>query len=164
MAVIDTVYSPEGKPISVVDQASTGFNALNAEEFLKLLVVQLQNQDPSEPVSNEALLGQISQMRNLQASIDLEETLDTLTKSQTSAASASFVSSAASLIGRQVTATVKDPLSGEDKTIQGEVTRAILKDGKAYVGIGEDEVPIENITKVSNEAISSVEEEEVLVE
>ena len=152
MAVIDTVYNPEGKPISVVDEASTGFNALNAEEFLKLLIVQLQNQDPTEPVSNEALLGQISEMRGLQASIDLEESLDQLTKNQTSAASASFASSAASMIGRYVTATVKNPLTGEDETVEGEVTRAILKDGKAYVGIGEDEIPIENITAVSDVA------------
>ncbi len=143
MAVIDTVQSPTGEKINIVDQNSQGFNALDSNSFMKLLITQLQNQDPTNPTGNEELLTQLSQMRSLQASVELEDTIKALTENQSSAATAAFASSSASLIGRIITATTEQ---GEE--IEGEVDRAILRDGKAFVGIGETEVPIENITSV----------------
>ncbi len=143
MAVIDTVQSPTGEKINIVDQNSQGFNALDSNSFMKLLITQLQNQDPTNPTGNEELLTQLSQMRSLQASVELEDTIKALTENQSSAATAAFASSSASLIGRSITATNEQ---GEE--IEGEVDRAILRDGKAFVGIGETEVPIENITSV----------------
>lgn len=143
MAVIDTVQSPTGETIDIVDQKSQGFNALDSNSFMKLLITQLQNQDPTDPTGNEELLTQLSQMRSLQASVELEDTIKALTDNQSSAATAAFASSSASLIGRIISATDEQ---GEE--IEGEVDRAILRDGKAFVGIGETEVPIENITSV----------------
>lgn len=143
MAVIDTVQSPTGETIDIVDQNSQGFNALDSNSFMKLLITQLQNQDPTDPTGNEELLTQLSQMRSLQASVELEDTIKALTENQSSAATAAFASSSASLIGRFITATNEQ---GEE--IEGVVDRAILRDGKAFVGIGETEVPIENITSV----------------
>lgn len=150
MAVIETVTSPTGQSIDIVDEKSQGFNALDSESFMKLLITQLQNQDPTEPTSNEALLTQLSQMRSLQASVELEDTIKLLTNNQSSAATAAFASSSASLIGRFVTAQTED---GE--AIEGEVDRAILRDGKAFVGIGVTEVPIENISSVRGQAAAS---------
>ncbi len=153
MAIIDTVYSPSGQAIPVVDAKDTGFNAMNPEAFLKLMIVQLQNQDPTEPTSNEELLGQISQMRSLQASLELEKMITMLATSQSSVASVSFASSAASLIGREVTGMTAESQGENGQTIPGEeitgiVERAILREGKAYIGIGDRELPVENLTKV----------------
>lgn len=148
MAVIETVYSPSGQPISIVDGKKTGFNALDSEAFLKLMIVQLQNQDPTQPTSNEELLGQISQMRTLQSSIELQEVIKALVDNQTSAATTNFASSAASLIGRTVTGTTAGDESNPGTEIEGVVERAMLRNGKAYVGIGVDEIPVENITRV----------------
>jgi len=147
MAGIETVTSPTGQQIDIVDEKSQGFNALDSGSFMKLLITQLQNQDPTEPTSNEALLTQISQMRSLQASVELEDSIKSLADNQSSAATAAFASSSASLIGRFVTAT-----NEQGETIKGEVDRAILRDGKAFVGIGDTEVPIENITSVRAQA------------
>ena len=143
MADISTVTSPTGQSINIVDDKEQGFNALDSDAFMKLLITQLQNQDPTEPTSNEQLLTQLSQMRSLQASVELEDTIKLLSDSQSSAATAAFASSSASLIGRVVTAT-----TDQGETIEGKVDRAILRDGKAFVGIGDIEVPIENITSV----------------
>lgn len=153
MSAIGSVLSPSGETIPIVDASKTGFNALGPEAFLKLMIAQLQNQDPTEPTSNEELLGQISQMRSLQSSIKLEELLESLATSQSSSATASFASSAAALIGHQVTGESLERTSGDvlipSKTIEGIVDRAVLRDGKAYVGIGEDEVPVEKIERVT---------------
>lgn len=132
--------SPTGEQIPIVDASETGFSALTAEDFLRLLIVQLQNQDPTEPTSNEELLGQLSQMQSLQSNLDLSETLENLTSAQLSSA---FTSSAGALIGKQIEATDEN---GEP--VSGIAERAILREGKTYIGVGDIEVPIENITLI----------------
>jgi len=165
MAVIETVYSPTGQPIEIVDGNDIGFNALDPEAFLELMIVQLQNQDPTEPTSNEELLNQISTMRSLQSSIELEDMIAMLANSQTASASANFASSAAGLIGHQVTGVIPES-TGEDgetipaEEIEGIVERAILRDGKAYVAIGDQELPVDSITSVTWPQVEMPEEPE----
>ena len=120
-----------------VAKEDTGFAALKSEDFLKLLITQLQNQDPSEPTSNEDLLNQITAMRSLQADIDLSDTLTALTNSQQ-------LSSAATFIGKTV--------SGRDANqvdITGKVTRAFVREGKTFV-------EIDDTTEVDLSTVSSV--------
>lgn len=61
---------------------SGGFSQLKAEDFFELLIQQLQFQDPLEPVSNEQLVGQISQIRDLEMNTRLAEALQALTGQQ----------------------------------------------------------------------------------
>jgi flagellar basal-body rod modification protein FlgD len=123
-----------------VARESTGFNALSAEDFLKMMIVQLQNQDPLEPTGNEELLNQISQMRSLQSSIELSEALKSVTSQQK-------LSSAASLIGKSVTGTITLG-DGTETTLEGIVERAFLKGGEAFVGLPDGELAVENISSV----------------
>lgn len=57
--------------------ASSKF-ALKTEDFIKMMITQLQNQDPLEPAKNEQLLAQMSQIGQLQASQDLQSSLKSL--------------------------------------------------------------------------------------
>ena len=41
---------------------------LKTEDFIKMMITQLQNQDPMEPAKNEELLAQMSQIGQLQSS------------------------------------------------------------------------------------------------
>ena len=81
---------------------STGAGATNtvaglgSEDFFKLLITQLMNQDPLEPTDNEGLLRQISSIRDIELSTTLTDSLQRLTGQQR-------FSSASSLIGRYVT-------------------------------------------------------------
>ena len=47
----------------------TGFAALGQADFIKLMTVQLQQQDPFEPVDNKEMLAQMAQFSSL-AGID----------------------------------------------------------------------------------------------
>src|SRR5687767_15910443 len=49
--------------------------ALKTEDFIKMMITQLQNQDPMEPAKNQELLAQMSQIGQLQSSTQLQETL-----------------------------------------------------------------------------------------
>ncbi len=74
--------------------AAGGYN-LQPADFIKMMVTQLQNQDPMQPASNSELLSQMSQIGQLQSSTDLQTTMKSLTMQ-------SQIGSASSLIGKNV--------------------------------------------------------------
>lgn len=126
--------------VQTIDAAATGFNGLTSEDFLKMMITQLQNQDPLEPTGNEELLNQISQMRSLQSNIELSDSLKSITGSQR-------LSTAASFIGQSVTGTVQG-LDGSAREVTGIVERAFIKDGQGYIGLPDVELPVDNIRSV----------------
>ena len=88
-------------PLIATDQpnkpnAAPSLGALSGDDFLKLMITQLTNQDPMEPMGNQELLEQISSIRDIELSM-------TLTKSLQALAGQEHYSSASSLIGRYVT-------------------------------------------------------------
>ena len=58
-----------------VEQQPGGFGALGHGDFLKLMITQLQQQDPFEPVDNKDMLAQMAQFSALAGSSDTNETL-----------------------------------------------------------------------------------------
>lgn len=51
---------------------------LGKDDFLKLLVAQLQNQDPLKPQDNAEFVAELAQFSNLEQTIGINERLDTL--------------------------------------------------------------------------------------
>ena len=49
--------------------------ALGSQDFYELLITQLTNQDPMEPMGNEELLRQIASIREIELSSSLTESL-----------------------------------------------------------------------------------------
>jgi flagellar basal-body rod modification protein FlgD len=79
--------------------AATAANGAGSEQrFLKLLVTQLNNQDPLNPLDNAELTSQLAQMSTVSGIEKLNATLDSLVAQS----GASQVLQSASLIGRSV--------------------------------------------------------------
>ncbi len=125
---------------SSTSQQDGGLNSLSSDNFLQMMIAELKNQDPLNPTSNDQLLSQISQMRSLQSSIELSDTLKSVSSQQQ-------LTSAASLIGKTVAGTVTDS-NGNAQSVQGVVDRAFVQGGDAYVGFGSQQVAIKNVTDV----------------
>lgn len=53
----------------------TGFDALGQGDFLRLLVTQLEQQDPLEPVDNKDMLAQMAQFSSLAGTTETNDTL-----------------------------------------------------------------------------------------
>jgi flagellar basal-body rod modification protein FlgD len=70
---------------------------LDYNSFLKLLIAQLQNQDPSQPMDSTAFVAQLASFSQVEQSINANSKLDSLL-------TASGLSIADSVIGRTVTA------------------------------------------------------------
>jgi flagellar basal-body rod modification protein FlgD len=96
---------------------------LDQNDFLKLLTVQLSQQDPMKPMDDSQFMGQMAQFTSLQQTKEMSNSLSAM-KSSTD------LSSASSLIGRRVTVTSK---SGD---IVGNVTGVDASTGTAEIEIG----------------------------
>ncbi|MEM8495766.1 MAG: flagellar hook capping FlgD N-terminal domain-containing protein [Planctomycetota bacterium] len=97
-----------------------GFNDLSSDEFLDIILTELTNQDPLAPNDTQALLEQLSSLRNIESQISLEESLEELVLQNS-------LSQAGSLIGKLVEGTANDgeQLSGTVESIRvndGETT------------------------------------------
>lgn len=102
------------------------------ETFLKLLITQLKNQDPLDPVQDKEFIAQLAQFSSLETLQSINEKLD-------GSASSSQVTQAVSLVGRNVT--MLDPELGEP--IQGQVEYVrILGDTEPMLRIRDSEYPI----------------------
>lgn len=92
---------------SAAASSSSASLGLKPSDFIKMMITQLQHQDPTQPTSNQELLSQMSQIGQLQSSTDLQATMKSVTL-QTQ------VGSASSLIGKKVAGidSSGNPLSG----------------------------------------------------
>ena len=82
---------------------------LKPEDFIKMMITQLQNQDPLEPAKNQDLLAQMSQIGQLQSSTSLQESLKGMVLQNQ-------IGSASALIGKTV-----QGLDGQDDPVTGLV-------------------------------------------
>jgi|TARA_B110000971_G_scaffold93913_1_gene96544 flagellar basal-body rod modification protein FlgD len=71
---------------------------MGQQQFLQLFTAQLQNQNPLEPVKNEAFVAQLAQFSSLEANLSMKGSLDTMVTSQ----AADRVMASAALIGKSV--------------------------------------------------------------
>jgi flagellar basal-body rod modification protein FlgD len=78
--------------------AKTGQAAMGQSDFLKLFTTQLTNQDPTDPVKNEAFVAQLAQFSQLEATTNMATSLSDFTTSMSS----SQMTNSAGLIGTQV--------------------------------------------------------------
>lgn len=73
-------------------------DALGQEDFLKLMVAQMQNQNPMEPDGNGEFLGQMAQFSTVSGLQEMQKSLNTLTSSLVS----NQALEASSMVGRYV--------------------------------------------------------------
>ena len=80
---------------STTSAAGGGWASLQPSDFIQMMVTQLQNQDPTQPTSNEDILQQISQIGQLQSADTLQTDLSQMVLQDS-------ISSAGNLIGKTV--------------------------------------------------------------
>lgn len=62
-------------------QALTEEDALGRDAFLKLLTTQLTNQNPLDPMDNEAFVAQLAQFSSLEAELGMQQSLEQMVSS-----------------------------------------------------------------------------------
>ncbi|GAX90528.1 flagellar hook assembly protein FlgD [Effusibacillus lacus] len=116
---------------------STGNSALGKDEFLKILLTQLQYQDPMSPMQDKDFIAQMAQFSALEQMTNMAAGFEKLQK-------VNSLGAAFNLLGTTVTYRNSD---GNDVT--GTVTGAEMKDGVMKVKVGEAFVDLLDIVKVT---------------
>ncbi|MCJ2122103.1 flagellar hook assembly protein FlgD [Methylobacterium sp. J-077] len=86
---------------------------LNYDNFLRLLLAQMKNQDPTAPMKSTEYMGQLATFSQVEQSVNANSKLDSLLKSTS-------MTQAQGLIGRTITSA--------DKSVTGQVTSVQVTD------------------------------------
>jgi flagellar basal-body rod modification protein FlgD len=63
-------------------QRARGVDTLKSEDFFKLMVTELQSQDPLEPTKTQDMIGQVANIRSIEQSERLNQSLERMTSTQ----------------------------------------------------------------------------------
>ena len=109
---------------------------MGKDDFMKLLMEQLKNQDPMKPMEDKEFITQLAQFRSLESIDALTEQMEALTGSQ-------MLVQAATLIGKPATAKLA---SGE--VVTGTISQVKMIDGKPTAVINGKEIDTSLITTI----------------
>ena len=99
--------------------------SMGQTEFLTLFTTQLKNQDPTDPVKNEAFVAQLAQFSQLEATTAMKDSMNSMVSSMSN----DRMLGAASLMGKQV-AVPDGPVMVTDTTVsQGTINVPTGADG-----------------------------------
>ena len=120
MSTVDSItssasswYATESGVDSVEDRT-----ALDKDDFLALMVAQLQNQDPLEPASNQEFAAQLAQYTSLEQMMQMNETMETsltydelLYQAQNNGTASNFIGKEVHAVGNIVAMEEDEPVS-----------------------------------------------------
>lgn len=123
--------------------AGNGLKDLEIDQFLQLMITELTNQDPLNPMDNTQLVQQIGEIRQISATTQLSDTLLAVSSGQS-------LATASNLIGKTVTA-----LNDQNEDVTGKVDSvSVLVDPKNddkrtyQIRIGESVIDLKNVRSV----------------
>ena len=111
-------------------------SSVSMNDFLSLLVTELQNQDPLDPMDDTQILQQVSQIKAIESNQRLSDTLTSMQTQQNLVA-------ASSLLQKTVTG-----LADSGSTITGQVDKVTVDSSGVKVCIGTDTISLSNISEV----------------
>ena len=110
--------------------------SIKASDFLKLLITQLTNQNPLDPMDDKAFMAQMAQFSSLEEMSSLNKTMTNFVNSQMAISATQQAAAASAYLGRDVTI-----LDENGDKVEGEVTAIhmnengesqVTVDGKLY--------------------------------
>jgi flagellar basal-body rod modification protein FlgD len=112
-------------------------SSLGKDDFLKLLVTQLQHQDPMNPMEDKDFMGQMAQFSSLEQITNLAQTMEQMNFQ-------SSMSQGVSLIGHKVTYS-----DGDGAPVTGTATAVSVQDGQVSVTVDGQSIALSAIEEVS---------------
>jgi len=138
-------------PLALASNPNTTANRTNSlkeldiDQFLQLMISELTNQDPLNPMDNTQLVEQLGHIREIAATDQLTDTLSTVASGQS-------LTTASSLLGKRVSA-----LSDGNQNITGVVDRVSVTvdpdndDQRIFkVHIGDQAINLNNVREVKD--------------
>ncbi|WP_019532538.1 flagellar hook capping FlgD N-terminal domain-containing protein [Paenibacillus ginsengihumi] len=120
----------------------TGNANLGKDEFLKILIAQLSNQDPTQPLEDREFIAQMAQFTSVEQMTTIASEMKLLRQS---------IGFASNLIGKSIVWETRDD-DGNVEKHSGIVDSISLKDGKQYANVGSLQALLEDIVSIAEAA------------
>ncbi|MEG6568308.1 flagellar hook capping FlgD N-terminal domain-containing protein [Thermoanaerobacterium thermosaccharolyticum] len=108
---------------------------LGKNEYLQLLVTQLENQDPLNPMDDKEFIAQMAQFSALEQMLNLNNSFNAV--------------KAYSLLGKTISANIDS--NGSSSTITGKVDAVKFDGGNYYLEVQGSNVSLDSVTSVSDQ-------------
>jgi flagellar basal-body rod modification protein FlgD len=142
MSTVNGTGSSSSSSGSTTSGATDRLNNLGTSDFIKLLVTELQQQDPMSPMDNSQILQQVGQIRSIQSTQQLTDTLSAVLLGQNMA-------TGSGLLNKQVVA-----LDDNANKVTGVVDRVTIENGTVKLHIGDSTVSLTNVSEIDSGASS----------
>lgn len=114
-------------------------NDLGKDEFLKILIAQLKNQDPSQPLQDKEFIAQMAQFTSVEQLTNMSNEMKLLRQS---------LGFASGLIGKSITWNTTNE-KGETVPKTGVVESIVVKDGSQFAVVGKDKIGLDQVTQIA---------------
>lgn len=108
---------------------------LGKDEFIKILMTQLQNQDPLNPMDDKEFIAQMATFSSLEQMMNMASSIDTLVQNQL----VSPVIQYSHMIGKEVSYQSEDEETGEKNILTANVVAVSQHNGWAILELDNDE-------------------------
>ncbi|RUT29715.1 flagellar hook capping protein [Paenibacillus zeisoli] len=136
---------------NVAKASSKDNQTMGKDQFLKILVTQLGNQDPMQPLEDKEFIAQMAQFTSVEQLMNISGQLTAMNQN---------LGNLSGLIGKQVSWIDTTETSGFDfntgkpvtttTTANGIVDSIVIRGGVQYAKVGSREVAIDKITQINN--------------
>lgn len=123
------------------------------DQFMQILLTQLQYQDPMNPMQEQDFFAQMAQFSAATEMADLNTKMDSLISSMSQLQLDNKLLAAANLVGTKFTGVVDGEMIG------GTVESAVLLKGEVYVKSGEWLIPLDSLIELGERDIAADEAE-----
>jgi flagellar basal-body rod modification protein FlgD len=131
-----TTTASSGSSATSSATATATKGALGENDFLNLLMTQLKNQDPLNPMKDTEFIAQLAQFNSLQQMTSLNSTLSSYVSQQNAM-------NAINMVGKQIS-------TSDGKS--GVVTKVGFDNGNISIYVGDNKYAMSDITGVANAA------------
>ncbi|WP_062231755.1 flagellar hook assembly protein FlgD [Fictibacillus sp. FJAT-27399] len=136
-------------------ERQTGSNILGKDDFMKILMTQLQNQDPSSPMEDKEFISQMATFSSLEQMTNMSSSFDKFIAQQYD----NLFIQQSSLIGKNVTylqETQDESGAVKTESKESKVKAILFENGEAKFQLADGNIIGSNsITKVSNEDVQA---------
>jgi flagellar basal-body rod modification protein FlgD len=114
--------------------STSGTSGLGESDFLNLLISQLKNQDPLNPISNTDFISQMANFSSLQQMTSVNTNISSLLQQQN-------IANSTAMIGKQVTTSDGN---------SGIVNQVSMDSGQVSIYVGTNKYLLSDITNIQN--------------
>ncbi|GAB6988917.1 flagellar hook capping FlgD N-terminal domain-containing protein [Paenibacillus pini] len=138
---------PNYSTANVAKAASKSTQTMGKDQFLSILMKQLQNQDPMQPMEDKEFIAQMAQFSSVEQLMNISNQLTTMSQS---------LGNVSGLIGKEISWMDggTSGSTGQENTApqlkSGVVDSIIVKDGVQYAAVGDSAIPITKIIEIKD--------------